>query len=234
MNPNVYLTMLRPYFGISGPIEHVENNPQFFVGGTLLNDKQFQLKLNEFYGDNNQEWKLIYKAATHGFKTADFHRQCDGEGPTMTIIKSHEGSYLFGAFTKIPWSYTRGFKQDSTAFLFTLIGPTDLPPTKFEIHKRNIDNAVYHSGYGYIGDRYDFYLFGFGGDGLNYRNFYDEFDGVLNVRRGDLFVANRCNKNKYSSTRFPCSYTDPCGLAHTTFTETANFTIADIETYALK
>ena len=199
-----------------------------------MNNKQHQLKLNEFCRKNNQRWKLIYSAVKHGFTAADFHHRCDGKGPTITIIKSQVGNDLFGAFTQVPWSCTRGFKKDSNAFLFTLTNPHKLPPTKFNIREQSTDYAVYHSGYGYIGDRYDFYLFGFGGEGLSWYNFYDGNDGVRDVRRGDLFVASNCNKQKYSSTRFPCSYTDTCGRGDSTFTESATFTVADIELYVLE
>ncbi|CAF4898862.1 unnamed protein product [Rotaria socialis] len=222
------------YFLVSASIQHLPVEKQLFVGGTLLSKKQYQLQLNEFYGTPNQEWKLVYKAVEHGFRAADFHDQCDGQAPTMIIIQSNEGNYLFGAFTQLLWSHTRGFRQDVNAFLFTLTNPHNLPPTKFNINKSKSDNAVYHSGAGYLGEYYYFYLFGFGGDGLHMFNFMEGNDGTSGTRRGDLFVASRCNKNSYSSIRFPCSYIDPYGYGDKTFTGTKYFTVKDIEAYALK
>ncbi|CAF4650219.1 unnamed protein product, partial [Didymodactylos carnosus] len=52
---------------------------QLFTGGTLLNEKQHQSKLNEFYGNQNQQWDLIYKSTRDGFAASDFHRECDGK-----------------------------------------------------------------------------------------------------------------------------------------------------------
>ncbi|CAF1229127.1 unnamed protein product [Didymodactylos carnosus] len=76
------------------------NQEQLFTGGALLH-KGHQLQLNEFYGQTSQRWHLIYKAEKNGFAAKDFHRQCDGEGPTMTIIQSQEGNYLFGGTIQI-------------------------------------------------------------------------------------------------------------------------------------
>ncbi|CAF0982060.1 unnamed protein product [Adineta ricciae] len=218
------------------PIPHsIDIDAQtLFVGGTLLSDKQHQLKLNEFYGNRNQTWELVYKATDHGFSTEKFHSRCDGQGPTMIVIQSKEDNFLFGAFTQLIWSRTRGFRQDVNAFLFTLTNPHDLPPTKFSIDKSKSNNAVYHSGAGYLGELYDTYLFGFGGDGLDWTNFIDGYDSVWGTRRGDLFIANGCNENKYSNTRFPCSYVDSTGLGDKTFTGTTSFTVNDIEAYILK
>ncbi|CAF0911789.1 unnamed protein product [Didymodactylos carnosus] len=91
-----------------------------FRGGVLLNDKQHQLKLNEFSGRENQRWTLIYQGTRDGFAAQDFHRHCDGKGPTVTLLQSKAGGYLFGAYTTVSWSSQRGYRQDSQAFLFTL------------------------------------------------------------------------------------------------------------------
>ncbi|CAF4435620.1 unnamed protein product [Rotaria sp. Silwood2] len=103
-----------------------------FHGGNLLTVEQ-QQKLNEFYGKNEAQWQLIYKAKRDGFASKDFHRQCDGKGPTMTIIKSKSGGYLFGGYTVPPWSSDNGRRTDPTAFLFTLINPRGQAMTKFNI-----------------------------------------------------------------------------------------------------
>ncbi|CAF1452508.1 unnamed protein product [Rotaria sordida] len=205
--------------------QYIKDEQQLFVGGTLLSNREHQFKLNEFYGKHNQKWKLVYKAAIHGFSAENFRRHCNGQGPTMIIIESKTGKYLFGAFTKLLWSNQRGYKQDTDSFLFTLTNPHGLLPSKFDINKSHSDHAVYHSGVGYIGEFHDFYLFGFGGDGLNWSNFLNSCDGVLSVRRGDLFIASDCNKNNYSSTKFPCSFIDSHGYGNKTFTGAAKFTV---------
>ncbi|CAF3730283.1 unnamed protein product [Adineta steineri] len=103
-----------------------------FHGGNLLTIEQ-QQKLNEFLGENEAQWDLVYKAKRDGFRGVDFHRQCDEKGPTMTIIKSKAGGYLFGGYTAPVWSSDNGRRTDSTAFLFTITNPHGTKMTKFNI-----------------------------------------------------------------------------------------------------
>jgi hypothetical protein len=92
-----------------------------FPRGTLL-QPEHKKKLNEFYGKPNQQWELIYKASRDGFDANAFHSRCDNKGPTMTIILSNN-NYLFGGYTAIAWTSDDSFKNDTTAFLFTLTNP---------------------------------------------------------------------------------------------------------------
>ncbi|CAF1313038.1 unnamed protein product [Didymodactylos carnosus] len=116
-----------------------------FLGGTLLNDKQYQVKLNEFYGKHDQQWVLIYKATRDGSASTAFHKACDGKGPTITIFQSEQGAYLFGGYTAIPWSSELAVKSDATAFLFTLTNPHNLPATNFLIDKQKQHEAITRS-----------------------------------------------------------------------------------------
>ena len=43
-----------------------------------------------------------WRAKTDGWAASTFHRNCDGKGPTVTIIKV--GSYIFGGYTDVSWS----------------------------------------------------------------------------------------------------------------------------------
>ena len=63
-------------------------------------------KLNEFlrpvYKPGKPgEWKLCYRASTHGWAAKTFHERCDGKPDTVTIVKV--GEYVFGGYTDIPW-----------------------------------------------------------------------------------------------------------------------------------
>jgi hypothetical protein len=57
-----------------------------FSGSTLLESHEHKEKLNEFYGQPDQQWELIYKASRDGFEAKYFHVKCNGEGSTMTIF----------------------------------------------------------------------------------------------------------------------------------------------------
>jgi hypothetical protein len=105
---------------------------QTFLNGTLLQLEQ-KKKLNEFYGNSNQQWILIYKASSHGFDANAFHNYCNNQGPTMTIIQSNN-NYIFGGYTAIGWTSDGSYKNDPTAFLFTLTNPHNITPTKYPVN----------------------------------------------------------------------------------------------------
>ena len=43
-----------------------------------------------------------WHAKTDGWAASTFHSNCDGKGPTVTIIQV--GSYIFGGYTDVSWS----------------------------------------------------------------------------------------------------------------------------------
>ena len=47
------------------------------------------------------EFVRCWHAKTDGSAASTFHNNCDGKGPTVTIIKS--GSYIFGGYTDLSW-----------------------------------------------------------------------------------------------------------------------------------
>ena len=61
----------------------------------------------------------IYRGSDHGFAAASFHSNCDNMGPTITIIKT-TFNRIFGGFTAANWESSGGFKNDPSAFLFSV------------------------------------------------------------------------------------------------------------------
>lgn len=51
--------------------------------------------------EHNQRWRLIYRASDDGFEANQFHRHCDLQGATVTLI--HANNRIFGGYTDIPW-----------------------------------------------------------------------------------------------------------------------------------
>lgn len=47
---------------------------------------KFQTVLNVWFGNDQQEWQLLYRASKDGFSAAAFHTKCDGHSPTFTVI----------------------------------------------------------------------------------------------------------------------------------------------------
>uniref|UniRef100_A0A3Q3NNQ7 Interferon induced protein 44f3 n=1 Tax=Labrus bergylta TaxID=56723 RepID=A0A3Q3NNQ7_9LABR len=65
--------------------------------------------------------QLLYKASIHGFTGAAFHQQCDTRSPTVSVGFNASG-YVFGGYTKQPFSQSGQYVHDDLAFLFTFSG----------------------------------------------------------------------------------------------------------------
>ncbi|KAI3368200.1 hypothetical protein L3Q82_007928 [Scortum barcoo] len=62
--------------------------------------------------------QLLYKASIHGFTGAAFHQRCDNYSPTVSVGYNTSG-YVFGGYTKQPFSQSGQYVWDDQAFLFT-------------------------------------------------------------------------------------------------------------------
>uniref|UniRef100_A0A3B3BCP1 TLDc domain-containing protein n=1 Tax=Oryzias melastigma TaxID=30732 RepID=A0A3B3BCP1_ORYME len=69
----------------------------------------------------NFKLKLIYKASIHGFTGAAFHQHCDNKSPTVSVGYNNSG-YVFGGYTRQPFSQSGQFVYDCEAFLFSFRG----------------------------------------------------------------------------------------------------------------
>ena len=65
--------------------------------------------------------QLLYKANTHGFTRAAFHQRCDNHSPTVSVDYDASG-FVFGGYTKQPFSQSGQYVNDDQAFLFTFSG----------------------------------------------------------------------------------------------------------------
>lgn len=71
-------------------------------------------------------FRLLYSAAIHGWGSTDFHRCCDGQGPTLVVAQAVEAHNdtphaLLGGFTSVSWEgpYTQRLQPDPCSFLFS-------------------------------------------------------------------------------------------------------------------
>jgi hypothetical protein len=68
------------------------------------------------------EFELLYRGTENGKSAKNFHEKCDNKGPTISLIRTLDGS-KFGGFTDLCWesinSYKTGKRQHNT-FLFSL------------------------------------------------------------------------------------------------------------------
>lgn len=126
----------------------------------------------------------------------------------MTIFQPTK-KFLFGGYTKVPWSSMISVKGDTGAFLFTLTNPHNIPSTKYPIHPDRANNAVYH-----------------------YENSGPSF-GKYGATC-DVNVNNFPQSGNYENTiLFPGAFLDTTGKGKQTFTGDAVFGLSDIEVFKL-
>ncbi|XP_068752362.1 serine-enriched protein-like [Montipora capricornis] len=166
---------------------------------------RFQHTLNAWFGNEQQEWQLLYRASKDGFSAAAFHEKCDGHSPTLTVVLSSNGS-LCGGFSDQPWQsdIPRGkYIPSDRAFLFTLINPESVPPSKFDVtHPKYA--TLHHPRYGP--------MFGAG---------------------ADLCISDECNERPDSYSNLPHSYDGPQASSSLLMGD-YNFTVKDYEVFGLK
>ena len=123
---------------LKGKIEDKEKIwPKIVSKSNIINNDLFK-KLNDWINPlKSLKFKLIFSATINGDKSSDFHKFCDGKGPTVTIVKG-ENDYIFGGYVTVPYSSDSKSHYDDKAFLFSL---TNMK--KFPIKIK--ENAVRHS-----------------------------------------------------------------------------------------
>jgi hypothetical protein len=128
---------------------------------------------------------LIYRATNDGFNATKFHKQCNWNSKTVTIIKTNSNC-IFGGYTAAIWSGERTEPKkhyDSNAFLFSVRKNGISNPKKFKI--KNAKEAI-------IGNGNSGPIFG----------------------NHDIFIEDRSNFMRGSYTNFGNSYELPDGYTY--------------------
>ncbi len=141
----------------------------FQMDSSILLDNYLKDSLLFLIGLQNFSFSLLWRGSRDGFRHADFHRLCDGQGRTLTVIKSTDG-WIFGGYTSVSWSSDDQETVDDTAFLYTLTNPSRTP-LKFKVN--DCVNAV---------------------DG----NHNMGMNACLVFGLGELYVTNESNTNRKS------------------------------------
>ena len=84
-------------------------------------DKNYLIKLKLFLApvlrsSSRSSFVRCWRAKTDGWAGSTFHSNCDGKGPTVTIIQV--GSYIFGGYTELSWSSKYHFISKAGFFHF--------------------------------------------------------------------------------------------------------------------
>eukprot|EP01043_Picozoa_sp_COSAG02_P032831 COSAG02_NODE_2211_length_9495_cov_3.415842_6_plen_367_part_00 len=88
--------------------------------------------------------ELLFRASRDGWECDAFHRHCDGQGATVTLIQERKHGYVFGGYAANSWRrqgpvqrtertglyIDRSTMYSNDAFLFALRCHAGLPPTR--------------------------------------------------------------------------------------------------------
>ncbi|XP_020624751.1 uncharacterized protein LOC110062217 isoform X2 [Orbicella faveolata] len=196
------------FYQVEGIINELKARP--FKDSSILSSDQQQALiklLKETLTSGSCDYALIYRASRNGWAAANFHSCCDKKGPTVTVVKY--GNYIFGGYTEESWESGSGvYRKAPGSFLFSLVNPSGLPPTKMPLIAGK-EYAIYcNSSYGPT----------FSGGGA----------------ANDLYIPNA--PNSYNcSVSLNNTYQCPTGQNATTFlTGNQNFTINEMEVFVFE
>ncbi|XP_078345652.1 uncharacterized protein LOC144631135 [Oculina patagonica] len=132
------------------------------------------------------EFVRCWHAKTDGSAASTFHNNCDGKGPTVTIIKY--GDYIFGGYTDVSWHSSGGYTPASNAFIFSLYNAQGYNPVKLTQYQ-NQQHAMYKgSNYGpMFGSGQDIRIYD---NALSNQNSYTRCGGTYSVPSG--YSAGGC------------------------------------------
>ena len=139
------------------PVELLQMMARIFQEETLKAETvgyRYQKQLLEWSGSVATEKRivLLYKATRDGFSAQDFHKKCNNQGETWTIVEEDKGN-VFGGYASVSWKGVDGFVGDSSAYVFTLVNPHGIPPIQYKsknqsksLHDHNDYLPVFGSG----------------------------------------------------------------------------------------
>jgi len=119
------------------------------VKGSTILEKKYHKDLAKVM-EKKFRLTLLYAGAQHGYDGGAFHAKCDGQGPTLTVVRV--GQNVFGGYNGDSWSQSNNYGTGET-FLYKLgTGLMKMIP-----HSTN--HTYNGSGYGPTwGDGHDLYI----------------------------------------------------------------------------
>ena len=140
-------------------------------------------QLATWIGGRPRHFRLLYKISRDGCSAGAFHQQCDGQGPTVTVLYNTQKT-IFGGYLSESWNSEDDYIDDPRAFLFRLQYNESYNPLKFPVKDST------YAGYG-------------GGDkgptfGEEHAPDFQTFTGTV-TKLGNYFSLNG-NFNKIGNT----------------------------------
>ena len=74
--------------------------PDSVVLSGLVEGREVDVRFGEWLP--GKRFRLLFRSSRDGASAASFHTACDGQGPTVTFIKS-SGGYVFGGYAGVKY-----------------------------------------------------------------------------------------------------------------------------------
>ncbi|KAK8799619.1 hypothetical protein WA158_006167 [Blastocystis sp. Blastoise] len=132
INKDIFIKEINQLFGTEAKID-AEKLFRSFLDSSIL-DYSTDIQLQQWL-QTDKKWKLLYRASENKFSATLFHRCCDDEKETVTLIKhiGHNNHInIFGGYTDQSWESPN---DNSNCFIFTLSNEHNIPPTRYNYQK---------------------------------------------------------------------------------------------------
>ena len=104
----------------SSPSIRKLKNKDSLMGDIIKNEEEYNLISNFIDRNEGFKFKLLYKGTIDGDTLDIFHKKCDNQGATISIIKSTDNQ-IFGGYAAKSWNKDiKGDISDPDSFLFNL------------------------------------------------------------------------------------------------------------------
>ena len=99
------------------PIEDI--NPIINIKSKIINNSSFHQLYKWINPSKSLNFELFFTTSLNGDKAENFHKNFNGKGPSVIIIKGING-HIFGSYLTVPFSSDNKSHFDDNAFLFSL------------------------------------------------------------------------------------------------------------------
>jgi hypothetical protein len=182
------------YNDLKSPWSEIQKIKTSDLESDILNKSErkdeFAKKIFEWTGFNSM--KLLYRGTKDGMNADTFHKKCDNQEKTLTLIKNDKGN-IFGGYASIPWKSSNDWQFAPKCFIFTLTNIHGTEPTKFQSKNKGYEVGHY-SGNGPLFGNIDIYFYSNFVEGSSpYSQFPNNYEDVLGKGKS-IFTGEFDNK----------------------------------------
>ncbi len=122
-----------PFAGLSGDGRQRSSQLEHLMPASDIFTAKHTPALLRLFDNRRPRMTLLFSGKRDGMTAADFHRRCDGRGPTLTVIRTHipdgaaDSGCIIGGWAGESW-VSHGSHKDSPTWLYSLGSASSNPP----------------------------------------------------------------------------------------------------------